>query len=94
MLADCREKRGKRQRLGEVSRSQRILDLKHTDDHGRAREWQGCRVRTTADLASGTAKLGVELHADIGAVLRLCLTDVSNVHHLREHSESALHALL
>jgi len=65
-----------------------------TDDHSWAREGQGSGVRTTADLGSGASQLGVELHANVGAVLGLGLADVGNVHHLREHGKAALHALL
>jgi hypothetical protein len=63
-----------------------------TDDHS----WDLEPVLRTSNLAGSTTKLGIDLHSNVGAVLRLSLHDMSNVETLelatiREREMGDLH---
>jgi len=64
-----------------------------TNNHSWTREeWLG--GSNVSNLARGTTQLGIQLHANVGAVLRRRLFDMGGVHHLRDQAPSTLHVLL
>jgi hypothetical protein len=64
-----------------------------TNDHGWSFE-ERLRRSSVCNLASSTTQLRIQLHANVGAVLRLRFLDMIDVHHLGDHGETALHVLL
>jgi hypothetical protein len=75
MPANCQEKDEKHQHLKWVSSCLESKYLGLTKDHCGCAEpglWTG-------NLASCATKLGVNFHADIGAVLRLSLSDMGDI---------------
>jgi len=75
MPVDYQEKHERHQRLRGVSKIEIGPRRGLTNDHGRLSE----PVLGISNLASGTTKLGIDLHGNVGAVLRLSLLDMSNV---------------